>query len=272
MSTDTIAAQVQTIEKGFSSKRSDLLVVEEPLQFCLNGSPISITMRSPGSDLDLAVGFLFTEGIITDVRQILSMRAESGEDISGTSGDSVTIRLRPEIAIDPGRIRRNFYTSSSCGVCGKLAVGAIDVRPAFSMRQTGPQFRADVIYRLPDLLRRAQDTFDRTGGIHAAALFSPEGAMLGLREDVGRHNAVDKLIGSALRDGGVPLGDSLIVVSGRAGFVLVQKSIMAAIPVLAAVGAPSSLAVELAQRFGMTLVGFLRDQRFNIYSGSWRIE
>jgi FdhD protein len=180
--------------------------------------------------------------------------------------------LRPEIAIDPGRIRRNFYTSSSCGVCGKLAVGAVDVRPALPMRQTGPQFRADVIYRLPDLLRRAQDTFDRTGGIHAAALFSPEGTMLGLREDVGRHNAVDKLIGSALRDGGVPLGASLILVSGRAGFELVQKSIMAAIPVLAAVGAPSSLAVELAQRFGMTLVGFLREQRFNIYSGSWRIE
>jgi len=272
MSTDTIATGVQTVEKGFSSQRSDLLVIEEPLQFCLNGSPISITMRSPGSDLDLAVGFLFTEGIINDVRQILSMRVESGEDISGTSGDRVTIRLRPEIAIDPGRIRRNFYTSSSCGVCGKLVVRAIDVRPALPMRQSGPQFRADVIYRLPDLLRRAQDTFDRTGGIHAAALFSHEGTMLGLREDVGRHNAVDKLIGFALRDGGVPLGDSLILVSGRAGFELVQKSVMAAIPVLAAVGAPSSLAVELAQRFGMTLVGFLRDQRFNIYSGSWRIE
>ena len=218
------------------------------------------------------MGFLFTEGIINDVRQILSMRAESGDDTSGNVSDKVTIRLRPEIPIDPGRMRRNFYTSSSCGVCGKLAMGAIDVRPAFSMRQSGPQFRADVIYRLPDLLRRAQDTFDRTGGIHAAALFSPEGSILGLREDVGRHNAVDKVIGSALRDGGVPLGDSLILVSGRAGFELVQKSIMAAIPVLAAVGAPSSLAVELAKRFGMTLVGFLRDHRFNIYSGNWRIE
>jgi len=272
MSTDTIAVRVQTVEKGFSSQRSDLLTSEKPLQFCLNGSPISITMRSPGSDLDLAVGFLFTEGIINDVRQILSMRAESDEDVSRNSGDRVTIRLRPDIAIDPARIRRNFYTNSSCGVCGKLAIGAIDVRPALSMRQSGPQFRAHIIYRLPDLLRRAQDTFERTGGIHAAALFSPEGTMLGLREDVGRHNAVDKLIGFALRDGSVPLANSLILVSGRAGFELVQKSIMAAIPVLAAVGAPSSLAVELAQRFGMTLVGFLRDQRFNIYSGSWRIE
>ncbi len=229
-------------------------------------------MRTPGSDLDLAVGFLFTEGIIDDVSQILSMRAESAADDPEQSGDKVTIRLRPDIAIDPARIRRNFYTSSSCGVCGKLAIGAIEVRPSRSMRQSGPQFRADLIYRLPDLLRHAQDNFDRTGGIHAAALFSPEGALLGLREDVGRHNAVDKLIGFALRDGSVPLGDSLILVSGRAGFELVQKSVMAAIPILAAVGAPSSLAVELAQRFGMTLVGFLRGERFNVYSGGGRIQ
>ncbi len=229
-------------------------------------------MRTPGSDLDLAVGFLFTEGIIDDVSQILSMRAESAADDPEQSGDKVTIRLRPDIAIDPARIRRNFYTSSSCGVCGKLAIGAIEVRPSRSMRQSGPQFRADLIYRLPDLLRQAQDNFDRTGGIHAAALFSPEGALLGLREDVGRHNAVDKLIGFALRDGSVPLGDSLILVSGRAGFELVQKSVMAAIPILAAVGAPSSLAVELAQRFGMTLVGFLRGERFNVYSGGGRIQ
>src|ERR1700690_76812 len=272
MTADTIAAPVRTVEKGISCSRSDLLAIEEPLQFCLNGSPLSITMRSPGSDLDLATGFLFTEGIIDDVGQILSINAESVEDSSGNSSDVVTIRLRPEVAIDPGRIRRNFYTKSSCGVCGKIAMGAIEIRPPRPMRQSGPQFQADVIYRLPDVLRRAQDAFDRTGGIHAAALFSPEGALLGLREDVGRHNAVDKLIGFALREGTVPLGDSLILVSGRAGFELVQKSAMAAIPILAAVGAPSSLAVEVAQRFGMTLVGFLREQRFNIYSGPWRIE
>jgi len=269
---DTISAPVQTVEKGLFCSHSDLLTVEEPLQLCLNGSPLSITMRSPGSDLDLATGFLFTEGIIDDVAQILSMRAESAEDSSDDAGDRVTIRLKPEVAIDPGRIRRNFYTSSSCGVCGKLAIGAIEVRPTRPMRQCGPQFRADLIYRLPDLLRQTQQAFDRTGGLHAAALFSPDGTLVGLREDVGRHNAVDKLIGFALRDGTIPLGDSLILVSGRAGFELVQKSVMAAIPVLAAVGAPSSLAVETAQRFGMTLVGFLRNQRFNIYSGNWRIE
>jgi len=272
MNLDTITAPIHTVEKGLSSSRSDLLAIEEPLQLCLNGFPLSITMRTPGSDLDLAVGFLFTEGIINDVGQILSMRAESGEDDSENSGDRVTIRLRPEVAIDPARIRRNFYTSSSCGVCGKLAIGAIEVCPSRVMRQSGPQFHADLIYRLPELLRSAQDTFDRTGGLHAAGLFSPQGSLLGLREDVGRHNAVDKLIGFALRDGTVPLGDSLILVSGRAGFELVQKSVMAAIPVLAAVGAPSSLAVNVAQRFGMTLVGFLRGERFNIYSGNWRIQ
>ena len=272
MNLDTITAPIHTVEKGLSSSRSDLLAIEEPLQLCLNGFPLSITMRTPGSDLDLATGFLLTEGIIDDVGQILLMRAESGEDDSENSGDRVTIRLRPEVAIDPARIRRNFYTSSSCGVCGKLAIGAIEVSPSRLMRQSGPQFHADLIYCLPDLLRSAQDTFDRTGGLHAAGLFSPEGSLLGLREDVGRHNAVDKLIGFALRDGTVPLGDSLILVSGRAGFELVQKSVMAAIPVLAAVGAPSSLAVKVAQRFGMTLVGFLRGERFNIYSGNWRIQ
>ncbi len=207
MTADTIAVPVQTSDRGFSSTRSDSLAIEEPLQLCLNGSPLSITMRTPGYDLDLAAGFLFTEGIIDDVGQILSMRAEPAEDED--SGDKVS---------------------------------------------------------------QAQDNFKQTGGIHAAALFSREGALLGLREDVGRHNAVDKLIGFALRDGSVPLGDSLILVSGRAGFELVQKSVMAAIPILAAVGAPSSLAVELAQRFGMTLVGFLRGERFNIYSGSERIQ
>lgn len=272
MTVDTIASPIQTVERGLSSSRSDLLAIEEPLQLCLNGTPLSITMRTPGADLDLAVGFLFTEGIIDDVSQILSLHDESVTDDPEQSGDKVTIRLRPDIPIDPSRIRRNFYTSSSCGVCGKLAIGAIEVYPTRKMRRSGPFFRAGLIYRLPDVLRQAQETFERTGGIHAAALFSPEGTLLGLREDVGRHNAVDKLIGFALRDGTVPLGDSLILVSGRAGFELVQKSAMAAIPILAAVGAPSSLAVQVAQRFGMTLVGFLRGERFNVYSGSWRIQ
>jgi len=276
MATDTTTAPVQTVENGLSSSRSDVLAVEEPLQICLNGFPLSITMRTPGNDLDLAVGFLFTEAIIVDVNQILSMRSDHGVDEPGepapeSSSDRVTIRLKPDVTIDPARIRRNFYTSSSCGVCGKLAISALEVHPPRPMRQSGAKFRPDLIYRLPDLLRQTQHAFDRTGGLHAAALFSPEGSLLGLREDVGRHNAVDKLIGFALRDGKLPLEDSLILVSGRAGFELVQKSIMASIPVLAAVGAPSSLAVDLANRFGMTLVGFLRGQRFNIYSGAWRI-
>jgi FdhD protein len=277
MAGDTTITFVQTVENGLSSSRSDRLAVEEPLQICLNGSPLSITMRTPGSDLDLAVGFLFTEAIISDVDQILSMRAEPGAEdpadpATENSSDRVTIRLKPEVTIDPARIRRNFYTSSSCGVCGKLAIGALEVHPPRPIRPSGPKYSSDLVYRLPDLLRQTQHAFDRTGGLHAAALFSPEGTLLGLREDVGRHNAVDKLIGFALRDGTVPLEDSLILVSGRAGYELVQKSVMAAIPVLAAVGAPSSLAVEMAKRFGMTLVGFLRGHRFNIYSGNWRIE
>jgi FdhD protein len=277
MAADTASAPVQTVENGRSSSRSDVLAVEEPLQLCLNGSPLSITMRTPGSDLDLAVGFLFTEAIIQDASQILSIRTEPSVDTSADSADEdssdrVTIRLKPEVTIDTARIRRNFYTSSSCGVCGKLAMSALEVHPPRPVRQPGPKFPSDLIYRLPDLLRQAQHAFDRTGGLHAAALFSPDGSLLGLREDVGRHNAVDKLIGFALRDGTVPLEDSLILVSGRAGFELVQKSVMAAIPVLAAVGAPSSLAVEMAKRSGMTLVGFLRGRRFNIYSGNWRIE
>jgi len=275
MSSDTITTPVHTVENGFSASRTDLLAIEEPLQFCLNGFPLSITMRSPGHDLDLATGFLFTEGIINDVGQILSMHCEpsqEGEDGSGKSADSVIIRLKPDVVLDPARFRRNFYTSSSCGVCGKIAMGAIEVHPSRKMRRSGPKFRAELIYRLPGLLRETQHVFDRTGGLHAAALFSANGNLLGLREDIGRHNAVDKLIGFALRDGTVPLEDSLILVSGRAGFELVQKSVMAAIPLLAAVGAPSSLAVEVAKRFDMTLIGFLRGQRFNIYSSNWRIE
>src|SRR5438105_1673251 len=151
MTTDTIAAPVQTVERGFSSSRSDSLAIEEPLQLCLNGSPLSITMRTPGSDMDLAVGFLFTEGIIDDVRQILSMRTGPAE--AENCAERVTVWLQPEVAIDPARIRRNFYTSSSCGVCGKLAIGAIEVHPSRPMRHSGPQFRADLIYRLHDLIR-----------------------------------------------------------------------------------------------------------------------
>ena len=172
MNLDTITTAVQTVEKGLSSSRSDLLAIEEPLQLCLNGFPLSITCAHPAPISISRLGSSSPRGIINDVGQILSMRAESGEDDSENSGDRVTIRLRPEVAIDPRRIRRNFYTSSSCGVCGKLALGAIEVCPSRVMRQSGPQFHADLIYCLPDLLRSAQDTFDRTGGHHAARGFS----------------------------------------------------------------------------------------------------
>jgi len=255
-----------------SEMHDDVVAVEEPLEIRLGCDvagrrvhrAVSITMRTPGHDLELAVGFLFTEGIIAAREQVAGVAACG-------AGNVACVNLRPATDVDLSRLERHFYATSSCGVCGKLAIGALEIHPARPIRQPGPRFPSELIYRLPELLRQTQNAFDLTGGLHAAALFSPEGTLLGLREDVGRHNAVDKLIGFALRDGTVPLGDSLILVSGRAGFELVQKSIMASIPILAAVGAPSSLAVELANRFGMTLVGFLRGQRFNIYSGAGRI-
>ncbi len=271
MTRDTMIASVETVEAGSSTHRQDLLAVEEPLEIHLNGKPLSITMRTPGDDLDLAVGFLFTEGIVEDVGQILSI--EHGHSGSGPEqpGNSVTAQLKPGVEVDPVRIQRNFYTTSSCGVCGKASICALETIPRRELPEPGPVFRADLIYRLPEILRTSQTVFDRTGGLHAAALFSPDGRLLGLREDVGRHNAVDKLIGHGLREKSLPFEESLIFVSGRAGFELVQKAVMAGIPILAAVGAPSSLAVEVARRFRMTLLGFVRGNRFNIYSGGWRI-
>ena len=276
---NTKIAPVETIEAGSSIFRQDVLAVEEPLEIHLNGKPLSITMRTPGNDLDLAIGFLFTEGIVDNVEQILSIgRGHNGAGPgagagigSERSGNSVVADLKPGVEVDPVRVQRNFYTTSSCGVCGKASICALETKPRRTLREPGPVFRADLIYRLPEIVRTSQAVFDRTGGLHAAALFSADGRLLGLREDVGRHNAVDKLIGHGLREKSLPFEESLIFVSGRAGFELVQKAVMAGIPILAAVGAPSSLAVEVAQRFRMTLLGFVRGSRFNVYSGSWRI-
>jgi FdhD protein len=235
----------------------DLLAVEEPLQIRVNGRDLSITMRTPGHDRELAAGFLFTEGILTTREDVLAI--ESSEN-------SVALTLAD--GVDAGAAR-NFYTTSSCGVCGKASIEALHAAGCAMLPQA--RVTREVIHALPEKLRAAQSAFDHTGGLHGAALFDTEGNLEMAREDVGRHNAVDKLIGAAFLDSCLPLGDRILMLSGRASFELVQKAVMAGIPVVAAVGAPSSLAVETARRFGMTLVGFVRDGRFNIYNGINRL-
>jgi FdhD protein len=248
---------------GTSAGRDqDLLAVEEPLQIRLGDRDLAITMRTPGNDDELAAGFLFTEGIL-----------RAREDIAEITrrDNSVTVTLtRPEDP-DLSAHQRHFYLTSSCGVCGKASVDSLVAAGCTAPPRDHPKIDAAMILRLPETLRTTQPVFDRTGGLHAAALFDVQGNLQLVREDVGRHNAVDKLVGRSLLDQRVPLHDSVLLVSGRASFELVQKALMAGIAVLAAVGAPSSLAVETALRFGMTLAGFVRDGRFNIYSGEARI-
>ncbi|MBS1809190.1 MAG: formate dehydrogenase accessory sulfurtransferase FdhD [Acidobacteria bacterium] len=256
-----------------SSLAQDALAVEEPLEIRLgfeaDGQPkqqsISITMRTPGNDFDLAAGFLFTEGIVREAEQI------AGIQHCGGQGNVVKVELAAGVSIDFARLQRHFYTSSSCGVCGKTSIEALQANACPSLPQADWQVESAIIHDLPAKLRTAQSIFDSTGGLHAAALFDLTGKLVALREDVGRHNAVDKLIGAQLQSGNLPLHRNLLLVSGRASFELVQKALMAGIPLLAAVGAPSSLAVELANEFGLTLIGFVRDGRFNIYCGTDRM-
>jgi FdhD protein len=251
----------------------DLLAVEEPLEIRLDadvaGRPlrktISVTMRTPGHDTELAAGFLFTEGIVRDRDQIEHVGR------CGAAPNVIRLRLASGAAVDVGRLERHFYTTSSCGVCGKTSIEALQATSCYALPPGTPVVGADLIHRLPEELRAAQAVFDRTGGLHASALFDVEGRLHCLREDVGRHNALDKVIGAELLAGRLPAYDRVLVVSGRASFELVQKAVMAGIPILVAVGAPSSLAAELAARTGMTLIGFARDGRFNIYSGNERI-
>ncbi len=251
-----------------SDPREDLLAVEEPLEIQLGyerkgwrvHKSVSITMRTPGADAELAAGFLFTEGIVTDGAQIEGIHAEDA--------NVTRVELQAGVARRPARLERHFYTTSSCGVCGKASIAALNVGGKKLSRADGPVFDAATIHGLSAKLRGTQAVFDQTGGLHAAALFDPDGRLLDVREDVGRHNAVDKLIGGQLLAGEpAPFADRLLFVSARASFELVQKALAAGIPILAAVGAPSSLAVGLAQAHGMTLLGFVRNGRFNIYTG-----
>ena len=263
----------------------DVLAVEEPLEIRI-GLPdathraISITMRTPGDDGELAAGFLFTEGILTSPDQIKQIRhcglkigkvTSTLDRAAALNSNTIRVDLNNGVDIDFKRLERHFYTSSSCGVCGKSSIDALRNSGAKKLNDLDrPTINAELINALPERLRASQDVFDQTGGLHASALFTIDGELDIVREDVGRHNALDKVIGAKFLENGLPLSDKILLVSGRASFELVQKAVMAGIPIMVAVGAPSSLAVELATEFGMTLVGFVRDGSFNVYSGKRR--
>jgi FdhD protein len=262
---------------GEKQRIRDTLVVEEPLEIRLSWSrgdatraaePLAVTMRTPGDEFELVAGFLHGEGVVTVAEDILELTYCRGD--RAQEYNTVEARLRPGVAFDLERTRRNFYATSSCGVCGKASLDAVT---SLGCRAIPAGFEVDraLLPALPDLLRDRQDAFDRTGGLHAAGLFGVDGACLGVREDVGRHNAVDKVLGAALLERRLPASEAVLVVSGRASFELVQKAVMAGVPMLVAVGAPSTLAVDLAREFGQTLVGFARDAGCNVYTGDARV-
>jgi FdhD protein len=262
---------ITAIHGGVRSERPDTVATEEPMEIRVGGpgqeaQAVAVTMRTPGGDYELAAGFLFTEGLIApgEVRRVAYCNDLEDDE---QRYNVVTITLdRP---FDHDRLHRNFYATSSCGICGKAALEDVEVRCAPVAE--GTEVAAAVLVSLPDTLRAKQRVFDRTGGLHAAGLFTPAGELITLREDVGRHNAVDKVIGEQLLAGNVPLADHVLQVSGRASFEIVQKAAVAGIPVVSAVSAPSSLAVEAAERFGMTLVGFVREGRCNVYAHPERV-
>ena len=252
---------------GAAEHRADLLAAEEPLEIRVDGAPLIVTMRTPGDDIDLAAGFLFTEGLL--------LRLDDVDEIRMCDENVAAVILKPGRTLapgpDPNAAARNFLTTSACGVCGRDSIEAIRTRSTFDVAADPVRVSPAVLAGLPDRLSEAQRVFSRTGGLHAAGLFTPDGTLLVLREDVGRHNAVDKVAGWALRGGLLPLAGHVLLVSGRASFELAQKAVMIGIPVLAAVSAPSSLAASLAEENGLTLVGFLRGATMNVYAGTERV-
>ncbi|MGI5446334.1 formate dehydrogenase accessory sulfurtransferase FdhD [Streptomyces sp. CA-243310] len=265
--------RVVRIRGGVAGARPDTLVAEEPLEIRLNGKPLAITMRTPGDDFALAVGFLVSEGVLARDSDVQAVTYCEGATADGSNTyNVVNVQLAAGVPVPDITLERNVYTTSSCGLCGKASLDAVRTASRFPGIDADPvRVSAELLSLLPDRLRAAQKVFDRTGGLHAAGLFSAEGELLDLREDVGRHNAVDKIVGRALQAGRLPLSGSVLLVSGRASFELAQKAVMAGIPVLAAVSAPSSLAVDLAVETGLTLVGFLRGPDMNIYAGEQRV-
>ncbi|WP_190136919.1 formate dehydrogenase accessory sulfurtransferase FdhD [Streptomyces longispororuber] len=275
--------RVLRIRDGVVTERPDTLVAEEPLEIRLNGKPLAITMRTPGDDFALAVGFLVSEGVLGAADELRNVVYCAGATRDGSNTYNVVdVSTAPGVVLPDITLERNVYTTSSCGLCGKASLDAVRTTARWAIDDgahgahgadgAGPlRLTPELLAGLPDRLRAAQRVFDRTGGLHAAALFSEQGELLDVREDVGRHNAVDKLVGRALRDGRLPLSRTVLLVSGRASFELVQKAVMAGVPVLAAVSAPSSLAVDLAAEAGVTLVGFLRGASMNVYAGQHRV-
>ncbi len=268
------SVEIVKMRHQIAAGATDVVAIEEPFEIQLEYSTatgrmvknIAVTMRTPGNDRELALGFLFTEGMLSKRNQVL--------DCWHTAGDENRIRvvLHENMVPDLTKLARNFFASSGCGICGKAGIDSLRTNSPFSGLKNSLQVEASMIYALPELLRKGQLLFTKTGGIHAAGLFDAAGSLLYLREDIGRHNAVDKIIGAAFSDGRLPLSQYLMVLSGRAGFELIQKAAMAGIGAVAAIGAPSSLAVELAKEAGMLLVGFLKEETMNIYAGKEHIK
>lgn len=253
-------------------RRVDTLAVEEPLELRINGRTLAVTMRTPGSDMELAAGFLLAEGVVRNASDIATMRYCAGTDADGRQTYNVLdVVLADGVAAPDASVERAFVTTSACGLCGAAGIEAVRRRSAYDVADDPVQLSPTLLARLPETLREAQAVFSRTGGLHAAGLFDSSGSLLCAREDVGRHNAVDKVLGWALSAGEVPGRGRILLVSGRASFELAQKALMAGVPILAAVSAPSSLAAELAAEVGMTLVGFLRGETMNVYSGASRV-
>ena len=269
--------QISRLANGCLVERKDVVTVEEPLEirveFTRNGvrdtCAVSVTMRTPGNDFELAAGFLYGEGLL--------LRRDDLAEISYCQSDEpqayniVLVKLRPGVSFDPDALSRNFYMSSSCGVCGKASLEAVEIRGCERLPDEGMSLDPEILSGLPEKLRAQQGLFDRTGGIHAAGRFDESGELVSVREDVGRHNAVDKVVGEAFLAGELPLGRTILAVSGRTSFEIMQKALAAGIPLVVAVGAPSSLAVDLAKRFNISLLGFTRSEGFNVYAGAERI-
>ena len=279
MAASSHAVDISKVSNGQRAAQSDSVAVEEPLEIRLAFSTpdgratrsISITMRTPGNDHELAAGFLFGESIVQETSDISSIELCGPPAPDSGNHNVIRVELVPNVEVDLDRLQRHFYTTSSCGVCGKTSLDALRVIGVEPLNGSSASFRAALLTGIPDKLRTAQTTFDETGGLHAAAAFDSAGNLLVTMEDVGRHNAVDKVIGSLFLQGRLPGAELGLMVSGRASFELTQKAVVAGMPLLAAVSAPSSLAVQLASEFDLTLVGFLRGETFNIYSGQHRI-